>query len=85
MNSSNQIYLKGFIEEMRLLKSSKTFVHRQSFCGMVQSILSSDDLEITKQFLIKNFLPDLQDLSTDKVINVRITLAQAFNCLLKKY
>ena len=35
--------------------------------------------------LVKHFLRDILDLSTDRVVNVRITLAESFYKLIKKY
>ena len=70
---------------MRMLKESSTYIHRQSFCGMLQSIFCYEDPDLINQVLIKYFLKDIQDLSTDRVVNVRITLAEAFYKLTKKY
>ena len=70
---------------MRLLKNSQTYTHRQSFCGMIQSIFCYEDPDLATQVLVKYFLRDIEDLSLDKVVNVRITLSEAFYKLIKKY
>lgn len=70
---------------MRLLKNSSTYTHRQSFCGMIQSIFCHDDPDLINQVLIKYFLRDIEELSKDRVVNVRISLAESFYKLVKKY
>jgi hypothetical protein len=83
--SGDSKYIESFIDQMRLLKESSTYVHRQSFCGMVQSIFCCDDPELIGSILVKHFQRDIIDLSIDKVVNVRISLAEAFYKLTKKY
>lgn len=70
---------------MRLLKESGTFTHRQSFCGMIQSLFCHENPELIGKVIVKNFIKDIEDLSKDKVVNVRISLAEAFYKLAKKY
>ena len=85
LKSGNQEYIDSFIDQMRLLKNSQTYTHRQSFCGMIQSIFCYEDPDLATQVLVKYFLRDIEDLSLDKVVNVRITLSEAFYKLIKKY
>ena len=52
---------------------------------MIQSIFCYEDPDLATKVLVKYFLRDIEDLSTDKVVNVRITLSEAFYKLIKKY
>ena len=52
---------------------------------MIQSIFYYEDPDLATQVLVKYFLRDIEDLSLDKVVNVRITLSEAFYKLIKKY
>ena len=41
--------------------------------------------DLIDKVIVKNFIKDIEDLSKDKVVNVRISLAEAFYKLAKKY
>mmetsp|Transcript_5449 Transcript_5449/g.8478 ORF Transcript_5449/g.8478 Transcript_5449/m.8478 type:complete len:122 (+) Transcript_5449:2349-2714(+) len=78
---------------MRYFKDSRIFTHRQTFVCMMESILVDFvDLEAPKRevnlielVIVKRFLKDFNELSKDRVPNVRISLAKAFFSLYTKY
>ena len=85
-------FLDNFINEMTFFQSSKTYTHRQTFICMIKSIFldfcnidvsdspaPGSDLNLIEAIIIKYFQQGLLDLSTDKVVNVRISLAECFN------
>lgn len=88
LSSNNLFFLDNFINEMTFFQSSRTFTHRQTFICMIKSIIlnfcsinidSSCDLNLIDSIVIKYFEKGLLDLSKDKVVNVRISLAECFH------
>ena len=81
-------YLKEFINQMKEFKESNRYNFRQSFVCMIESIFldfceSSTDL--IKEIVLPNFMQDLLDISMDRVVNVRIQLAECFYHFYKKF
>ena len=76
---------------MKFLKNNTTFTNRQTFVCMIESILvdfcelpecaSESKSDLIESIIIKYFEKDLIDLSKDKVVNVRIKLADTFMVL----
>lgn len=92
LSSQNLYFLDNFINEMTFFQTSKTYTHRQTFIAMIKSILidfckidvsdtpaPGSDLNLIEAIVIKYFEKGLLDLSTDKVVNVRVSLAECFN------
>ena len=75
---------------MRLFKESNKYNYRQTFIGMIQSIFCDfcqvkplSDKNLIEMILVNHFSNDIIDLSKDKVVNVRLCLAEAFYYLHK--
>ena len=91
LSSNNLFFLDNFINEMTFFQSSRTFTHRQTFICMIKSLIldfcsidtsekaaPGSDLNLIDSIVIKYFEKGLLDLSQDKVVNVRISLAECF-------
>lgn len=87
-------YLSTFIDRMKEMKNSLYYCHRQAFAGMIESMLvdsctlhdnAEDQVDLVTLVINKYFVEDLLDLSKDRVSNVRISLAEAFNKMSKRY
>lgn len=69
---------------MQLFKESNRYNYRQTFLGMIRCIfcdfcqLQEDSSNLIEVVLIKHFTNDIIELSTDRVVNVRLCLAEAF-------
>lgn len=98
ISSNNVFFFDSLINEMKFFKNSKTFTHRQTFVGMIKSMLldfcqiqtaeqnqvefnGARKFNLIESVVIKHFQNDLVELSQDKVVNVRISLAECFFCL----
>lgn len=76
------------------MKTSTTYTNRQTFVSMIESILkdfcelpqeNQTKVDLIEGVIIKHFQKDLIDISKDKVVNVRIQLADSFYTLQEKY
>lgn len=70
---------------MRQFKESNRYNFRQSFIGMIESIFkdfceidNTSYVNLIDEIIIAYFDKDIIDLSTDRIVNVRIFLAKAF-------
>ena len=79
---------------MKYMKTSTTYTNRQAFVSMIESILkdfcelpqeNQTKADLIEGVIIKHFHKDLLDISKDKVVNVRIQLADSFYTLQEKY
>ena len=75
-------HIDGFIKELKFFKGSNTYLHRQTFVIMLGSILidfcqTADD-RLVKEIIIGKFKGDLEQLSKDKVVPVRLEVARVF-------
>ena len=76
------------------MKNSTTYTNRQTFVSMIESILkdfcelpeaNQTKADLIEGVIIKHFQKDLIDISKDRVVNVRIQLADSFYALQEKY
>lgn len=92
----DKTYLTQFVDQMKQFKESNRYNFRQSFVGMIQSILidfcdvnendpSNKRTNLIEKIIFQFFQKDLIDLSTDKVVNVRLYLAEAFYRFYKRF
>ena len=92
----DKTYLTQFVDQMKQFKESNRYNFRQSFVGMVQSILvdfcyvnesepQNKRTNLIEKIIFQYFQKDLVDLSVDRVVNVRLYLAEAFYRFYKKY
>ena len=75
---------------MNFFKSSNIFLHRQTFIGMIHSILidfcqikkfnsnNTNNINLIERIILKNFKNDLITLSKDRVVSVRICMSEMF-------
>ena len=69
-------YLQEFINQMKEFKDSNRYNFRQTFVGMIESIFldfcEEPKVDLIQEIIFKYFLKDLMDISTDRVVNVRL-------------
>ena len=92
LKADNKEFLQQFVDQMRQFKESNRYNFRQSFIGMIQSIFvdfcnidSNNKANLIDEIIIAYFDKDIIDLSTDKIVNVRIFMARAFQQFYMKY
>lgn len=72
---------------MHLFRESNKYNYRQTFIGMIASTFQDfcegplSQVNLIEEIVFKHFLNDLVELSTDRVPNVRLSLAEAFYSL----
>jgi len=89
VQSNKSDIIANFMEQLKYFKDSPSCQHRQTFVCMMQSILcdyfdvdaqveEGRRIDLIELIVVKKFQKDLVELSKDKVVNVRIQLAEAF-------
>ena len=79
----NSSYLQEFISQMKEFKMSNRYNYRQAFVCMIESIFldfcdSANGLDLIQEIVVPYFIQDLIEISQDRVVNVRIQLAECF-------
>lgn len=84
--------MASFIDRLRGFKNSPRYSVRQTFIFMCESVIRGDPLDqspsanaLAEQIFLTYFMENFIDLRSDKIVNVRIHLAQTIAMLYDKY